>query len=380
MYKEIVDFIREIYKTNEFIPLHKPYFGGKEKEYVLDTIDSTLVSSVGGYVDRVENEISKLTKANYTVATANGTAALHIALLVVGVRKETEVLTQPLTFVATCNAIAYIGAVPNFVDVDLDTMGLSPVVLKKYLEQIAIVKDGVCYNKKTNRVISACVPMHTFGHACKIEEIVNICNEYHIPVVEDAAEAVGSYYRGKHLGIFGKLGVFSFNGNKIITSGGGGAIVTSDKKIAQKVKHLTTTAKLPHSYEYVHDVVGYNYRMPNINAALLVAQLEQLNSFLSEKKKLVKIYKEYFKNTKEILFRESPRDSDSNYWLMALQFKDEKSKETFLEYTNANEVMTRPIWKLMSSLKMYKDAPKTDLKNSDFFEKRIVNIPSSIIK
>jgi perosamine synthetase len=296
MYKKIVDFIQDLYKTTDFIPLHVPRFIGNEKKYVSDAIDSTFVSSVGAYVNRFEKEFAEYTTANFAIATVNGTSALHTSLLVVGVEENTEVITQSLTFVATCNAISYIGAVPNFVDVDKDTMGLSPSILEKYLEEIVVMKNGVCFNKQTNRKISACVPMHTFGHACRIDEIVDICDKYNIPVVEDAAEALGSTYKGKALGTFGKVAAFSFNGNKIITSGGGGAIITNDAELAKKAKHLTTTAKVAHAYKYEHDMIGYNYRMPNLNAALLVAQLEQLDVFKEKKQFLVREYTEFFKN------------------------------------------------------------------------------------
>tara|TARA_R110001632_G_scaffold186410_2_gene306799 strand:- start:3436 stop:4575 length:1140 start_codon:yes stop_codon:yes gene_type:complete len=377
MYKEVVHFIQNIYNTTDFIPLHAPKFLGNEKKYILDSIDSTFVSSIGEYVNRFEIEFAKKINCKYAVATVNGTSALHVSLILVGVKKETEVLTQPLTFIATCNAISYIGAFPHFIDVDKDTMGLSPTILRKHLEEIAIVKDGVCYNKETNRVISACVPMHTFGHACKIDEIVAICNEYHIPVVEDAAEALGSYYKSKHLGTFGKVAAFSFNGNKIITSGGGGVIVTDDKEIAERAKHLTTTAKVSHPYEYVHNAIGYNYRMPNLNAALLLAQLEQLDLFVENKRALANLYSNFFKN-KLIEFKIENDNCISNYWLNVLLFNTIKDRNQFINFMNDNDVMVRPIWQLMNHMVMFKDCPASDLTNSEWLEKRVVNIPSSI--
>jgi perosamine synthetase len=378
MYKKIVDFIQDLYKTTDFIPLHVPRFIGNEKKYVSDAIDSTFVSSVGAYVNRFEKEFAEYTTANFAIATVNGTSALHTSLLVVGVEENTEVITQSLTFVATCNAISYIGAVPNFVDVDKDTMGLSPSILEKYLEEIVVMKNGVCFNKQTNRKISACVPMHTFGHACRIDEIVDICDKYNIPVVEDAAEALGSTYKGKALGTFGKVAAFSFNGNKIITSGGGGAIITNDAELAKKAKHLTTTAKVAHAYKYEHDMIGYNYRMPNLNAALLVAQLEQLDVFKEKKQFLVREYTEFFKNL-SIEFVKEPIEGKSNYWLMALVLGNEKERDLFLEQTNEKRVMTRPIWGLMNELEMFNNCPKGNLSNSKWLEERVVNIPSSVI-
>lgn len=382
MYKnkmiEIVNFIKRIYSNKNIIPLHEPHFSGNEKNYVIDCIDSTFVSSVGKYVERFEIELAKFVSAEYAVATVNGTSALHIALKLANVHSGDEVVTQPLTFVATCNAIHYCGADPIFVDVDLENLGMSPESLKHFLEKNCILKDGYCINKVTSKIIKACVPMHTFGHPCRIEDIKQICNEWHITLVEDAAESLGSFYKNKHTGTFGKLGIFSFNGNKIITSGGGGAIVTNDETLAKKAKHLTTTAKIDHPWEYVHDEVGYNYRMPNINAALLVAQLEQIDKFLSAKRKLAVIYKDFFSNL-DIDFIEEPKDAKSNYWLFAIKLKDKEERDQFLEFTNNYGIKTRPIWKLMSELNMYKNCQKADLKNAKYLEERIVNIPSSVI-
>jgi perosamine synthetase len=377
-YISIIDFIKQIFKTNDFIPLHEPRFNGNEKKYLNDCIDSTFVSSVGKYVDTFEKEFAKTVGSKYAIATVNGTAALHISLILADVKKDDEVITQPLTFIATCNAISYIGAKPIFVDVDLDTMGLSPDSLKDFLERNCEVVDNKCINKTTKKTIKACVPMHTFGHSCRIDEIKEICDKWNITLVEDAAESLGSYYKEKHTGTFGKVSAFSFNGNKIITSGGGGVIVTDDEVLAKRAKHITTTAKIPHPYEYVHDEIGFNYRMPNINAALLVAQLEQLNSFLGAKRKLALKYKEFFSKN-EINFIEEPKNSKSNYWLQAVLLKDKKKRDEFLEYTNKNAVMTRPIWRLMNELEMFKDCQKDDLRNAKYLEQRVVNIPSSVI-
>jgi len=379
-FEKIVRFIRDLYNkdVNTIISLHEPRFIGNEKRYVMDCIDSTFVSSVGKYVDRFEIELAKFVGAGYAVATVNGTSALHIALKLANVTFGDEVITQPLTFVATCNAISYCGASHIFVDVDLETLGMSPQSLREFLEKHCIVKDGYCINKTTGKVIKACIPMHTFGHPCKIDQIRQICDEFHITLVEDAAESLGSYYKNKHTGTFGKLGIFSFNGNKIITSGGGGVIVTDDEILAKRAKHLTTTAKIDHPWEYVHDEVGYNYRMPNINAALLVAQLEQIEKFLSAKRKMATIYKEFFSEL-GIEFIEEPKDAKSNYWLFAIKLKDKEERDKFLEFTNNHGIKTRPVWKLMSELEMYKNCQKTDLKNAKSLEERIVNIPSSVV-
>ena len=375
--QEVVDFIRHIFNTQDYIPLHEPKFIGNEKKYLNDCIDSTFVSSVGKYVDIFEREFAKTVGSKYAIAVVNGTAALHIALKVVGVKLDDEVITQPLTFVATCNAIRYCGAKPVFVDVDLETMGMSPIALKKFLEQHCTLQEGICINKTTNKTIKACLPMHTFGHPCKIDEIKAICDEWNLALIEDAAESLGSYYRTQHTGTFGSLGTFSFNGNKIITSGGGGAIVTNDEVLAKKIKHLTTTAKLAHTYEYVHDEIGYNYRMPNINAALLVAQLENLSQFLKAKKELTQLYEGFFANTNFDLVKEPPY-SNSNYWLQAIWVDGEQRRNEFLDFTNKQGVMTRPIWRLMSELDMFCDCQRDVLENAKLLEKRIINIPSSV--
>lgn len=373
----IVDFIRQVFKTDGFIPLHEPRFIGNEKAYLNECVDSSFVSSVGKYVDRFEMEFAQYVGAKYAIATVNGTAALHISLILADVKKDDEVITQPLTFVATCNAISYTGAKPIFVDVDLDTMGLSPNALAEFLEANCELEDGKCINKMTNRVIRACVLMHTFGHPCKIDEIKEICDNWSIALVEDSAESLGSYYKGKHTGTFGKIGAFSFNGNKIITSGGGGVIVTDDEELAKRAKHITTTAKIPHSYEYVHDEIAYNYRLPNINAALLVAQMENLDKFLANKRELADIYREFFASS-GVKFVEEPQNCRSNYWLQAVMFDSAKKRDEFLEFSNSSGVMSRPIWQPMNELEMYKDCQKGDLRNAKYLEERVINIPSSV--
>src|SRR6056300_388122 len=297
MFESTIDFIKTTFQTDTFLPLQEPRFIGNEKKYLNECIDSTFVSSVGKFVDEFEKKIAKYTGAKYAVATTNGTSALHISLILAGVEQDDEVITQPLNFIASCNAISYCKAKPIFVDVDIDTMGLSPSALKSFLENNTIIKNKKCINKKTNKIIKACVPMHSYGHPCRIDEIKKILKKNYIFLIEDAAESLGSFYKKKHTGTFGKLGVISFNGNKIVTSGGGGCIITNNKDLAKKAKHLTTTAKLHHKWDFKHDIVGYNYRMPNLNAALLVAQLENLYLFIRNKRELAKKYQSFFKDS-----------------------------------------------------------------------------------
>mgnify|MGYP000011012899 FL=1 len=378
MFNNFTQFVQDIYDTKDPIPLHSPRLNGNEKKYLNECIDSTFVSSVGKFVDEFEEKIANYTGAKYAIATSNGTSALHISLLLANVERDDEVITQPLTFVATCNAISYCGANPIFVDVDKDTMGMSPVALESFLNKNAIVKNQQCVNKTTGNIIKACVPMHTFGHPCRIEEVQRVCKEWHIVLVEDSAESLGSYYNGQHTGTFGELGIISFNGNKIITSGGGGCILTNNEELAKRAKHITTTAKEPHKWEYTHDMVGYNYRMPNLNAALIVAQLEQLDSFLKSKRSLANLYKAFFKNS-DIHFVTDPKNSKSNYWLNSIILKNKGQRNLFLDKTNSQGIMTRPIWTLMNKLPMFEHAQCGDLKNSEWLEERIVNIPSSVI-
>ena len=321
--------------------------------------------------------IAELSKTKKAVAIVNGTSALQVALRLSGVKYGDEVLTQALTFIATINAIIYNGASPVFLDVDLDTMGLSPNAVNSFLEEYGELRDGVCYNKKTNKKIAACMPMHTFGFPVHLDELIIICNKWNIPLVEDAAESIGSEYKGKPTGSFGKLGVFSFNGNKIVTSGGGGAIVTNDLDLGIKAKHLTTTAKVPHPYEYVHDDIGYNFRMPNLNAALACGQLEQLDSFIQNKRSLALAYSTFFE-TKGINFRTELPNTKANYWLMCLQLENKKEKGMFLKETNDKNVMTRPIWQLIFKSPIYSSYQRDAQTNAIYLEDRIVNIPSSV--
>jgi perosamine synthetase len=376
-FNSVISFIKDQYKTESFIPLHVPHFGGNEKKYLLETIDSTFVSSVGAYVDQFESMMQGITQTQKAVAVVNGTAGIQVALRLVGVKAGDEVLTQALTFVATANAIAYQNATPVFLDVDIDTMGLSPKAVTQFLEEFGDLRADGCYNKKTGKKISACVPMHTFGFPVHLDELISVCKVWKIPVVEDAAESLGSEYKGKPTGSLGKVGVFSFNGNKIVTCGGGGAIVTNDVAIGEKGKYLTTTAKIPHPYEYVHDEMGYNFRMPNLNAALACAQLEQLDGFLENKRELAKEYQSFFANN-GINFRTETPDTKANYWLMCVELENKTERDLFLTQTNANSVMTRPIWQLMFRLPMYVHCQKDEQKNALFLEERIVNIPSSV--
>jgi aminotransferase in exopolysaccharide biosynthesis len=379
MYNNLISFIRSTFKESEaFIPLHEPRFFGNEKKYLLDAVDSTFVSSVGAYVDKFEDMMCKITGAEYAIALVNGTNALHLSLLLAGVEKDDEVLVQSLTFIATANAISYCNATPNFVDVDKETLGLSPSLLKEYLDEIAEMRDGRCFNKKTGKRISACVPMHTFGFPLYIDELVDLCNEYNIPVVEDAAESLGSYYKGKHTGVFGLVGVFSFNGNKIVTAGGGGCIITNDESIAIKAKHLSTQAKIPHKWEYKHDDIGYNYRMPNLNAALACAQLEKLDLYVENKRELSDLYYEFLKENKLLELLRETNNARANYWLNAVVLEDKTERDNFLTFTNENGVMTRPIWGLMNKLEMFKDCPHADVSNAEWLEDRVVNITSSV--
>jgi len=379
MFEDVVNFIQETYQTTDRIHLHEPSFFGNEREYLSDCIDSTFVSSVGKYVTQFESLVAEFSGTKYAVATSNGTSALHVGLKLVGVDNNCEVITQPLTFVATANAISYCNANPIFLDVDRETLGLSPTKLKEFLEEHAILNvNGDCINKSTNKIIKACVPMHTFGHPARIDEIVAICDSYNISVVEDAAESLGSYFKNKHTGSFGKVGIFSFNGNKIITSGAGGMIVTNDEKLAIKAKHITTTAKISHPYEYIHDEIGYNYRLTNVAAAIGVAQIENIQPILEKHRSLAHSYEIFFKD-KGMDFIKEPKYSESNYWLNSVVLQDRQARDDFLMSTNNRNIMTRPIWMLMNKLDMFKNAQVGNLGNAEWLEDRVVNIPSSIV-
>jgi perosamine synthetase len=365
-FKETIQFIREKFSTTDLIPLHTPVFKGNEKKYIFDTIDSTYVSSVGLYVDLAEKMIAEISHTKKAIATVNGTSGLQIALQLSGVKYGDEVITQALTFVATANAIHYNGAIPVFLDVDYDTMGLSSSAVRLFLEEFGDKRENGTYNKKTGKKIAACVPVHTFGFPVHLDPLINICKEWNIPIVEDAAESLGSFYKNKHTGSFGESGVFSFNGNKIITCGGGGMIVTQNIDLGKLGKHLTTTAKISHPYEYFHDQVGYNYRMPNLNAALICAQLEQLDSFLINKRILANEYNDFFTN-QNVIFRKELENTKANYWLMCVELENIEHRNEFLKTTNELKIMTRPIWQLMYRLPMYKNCYRDNQKNAEIF-------------
>jgi perosamine synthetase len=379
MFEPVIKFIRELYGTADVIPLHVPLFIGNEKKYLEECIDTNFVSSVGKFVNRFEEMCASYTGARRAVVCVNGTEALHLSLKLAGVKQNDEVITQPLTFIATVNAITYTGAAPVFVDVGLDTMGLSPRKLEEFINECGVQKDdGFTYNKKTGKKIAACVPMHTFGHPVRIDEIASICQKFNIALVEDAAESIGSKYKGRHTGTLGKLGVLSFNGNKTITTGGGGMILTMDDELGRLTKHLTTQAKVPHPYEFIHDQIGFNYRMPNINAALGVAQLENLDVLITKKRELAAKYHSFFDAIGITSFRE-PENAFSNYWLNTIFLKDRYERDRFLEFTNANKIMTRPIWRLMNKLPMFENCQTGNLDNSEWLEEKAVNLPSTPI-
>lgn len=377
MMQYLIDFVREHYRTNDFIPLHAPVFSGNEKSYVTETIDSTFVSSVGAFVDRFEHDMATYTGSERAVATVNGTAALHVSLRLLDVGPGNYVITQPLTFVATCNAIAYCGATPIFVDVDRHTLGLSPKALAEWLATHAYRDDcGYCRRREDNGVIRACLPMHTFGHPADLDGLVRVCKEWGLALLEDAAESLGSTYHGRHTGTVGDLGTLSFNGNKVITTGGGGMIL-ADQALGERAKHLTTTAKQPHAYEYVHDELGYNYRLPNLNAALGCAQLEQLEAYLAEKRQLAADYAACLAGS-DVTFITEPEGCSSNYWLNGVLCIDRDHRDQLLKATNEQGIMTRPIWQLMNRLPMYANSPAGDLTNALWLEARVVNLPSSV--
>lgn len=371
-----IDKAKSIY-SDDFIPLHRPIFIGNESKYLIECIDSNFVSSVGVKVDELEKKVAEFTGSKYAIATVNGTAALHIAIKLAGVKRDDEVITQALTFIATCNAISYTGAKPVFIDVDIDTMGLSPLALKNFLEKNAEKRTEGTFNKVSGKRISACVPMHTFGFPCRIVEIAKICSNWNIPLIEDAAESLGSFSNGAHTGTLASMATLSFNGNKIITTGGGGMIITDNSSLAKRAKHITTTSKVPHLYEFVHDEIGYNYRMPNINAALGCAQMEYLDEYLNIKTQLANQWDEFFSN-RDINFVKALDGNKANHWLNTIILDSKDDRNNFLKSTNSKNVMTRPIWTLMSKLSMFKDCQTDGLSNSIWLEDRVVNIPSSV--
>jgi aminotransferase in exopolysaccharide biosynthesis len=376
IYDEIIDFIRKLYNEPKApIQLHAPVFLGNEKKYLVDCIDTTYVSSVGKYVDQFEKMLAEYTGSTKAVVCVNGTNALYLALKLLDVEQNDEVITQPLTFIATANAISYCGAHPVFVDVDKDTMGLSPKKMDEWLNTNAEIKSGVCFNRHTGNRIKACVPMHTFGHPVHVDKLIRVCADWRIELVEDAAESLGSFFDGEHTGTFGRIGVLSFNGNKTITTGGGGALLFQDKELGNHAKHLTTQAKMPHKWEFKHDAIGYNYRLPNINAALGCAQMENIEMMIDNKRGTALAYKQFFYNT-DIAFFDEPKNCRSNFWLNAIILPDKKKQVEFLTETNNNGVMTRPIWELMNRLPMFTDCQCGNIENAEWFADKVVNIPS----
>ena len=380
MYESFISFVRDLYGTNDHIPLHEPIFMGNEKRYLLDTIDSTFVSSIGEYVNKFEQKISEYTGIKYAVATVNGTAALHVALKLAGAVKDTEVITQSLTFVATTNAIHYCGASPVFVDVEKSTLGLSPVSLEKFLQENCELRDdGFCWNKLSNRRIIACLAMHTFGFPAELEEIKKCCDGFNIKLIEDSAESLGSFYKNKHTGAYGKSSILSFNGNKIITTGGGGMILTNDEELANDARHITTTAKISHEWAFDHDLIGFNYRLPNLNAALGLAQLESLEIFLKSKLKVAKAYQKWGKENGVLFFKESSK-TQPNYWLNIVITDDKIQRDLMLEETNKNNISTRPVWIPMHQLEINCELLQSDMKNTEWLSERLVCVPSSALK
>ncbi|GHV80067.1 aminotransferase DegT [Spirochaetia bacterium] len=377
MIQQTVDFIKELYKDKNTIQLHEPVFFGNEKKYVNDCIDTTFVSSVGKYVDRFEEMIAGYTGSARAVACVNGTNALYLALNLAGVEQNDEVITQPLTFIATVNAITYCNANPIFIDVDKDTMGLSPKKINEWLNHNAKLDAYQCINRITGNRIKACVPMHTFGHPVHIDELINICAKWHIELIEDAAESLGSFYKEKHTGTFGCIGVLSFNGNKTITTGGGGMLLFQDKGMGNYAKYLTTQAKIPHKWEFKHDKIGYNYRMPNINAALGCAQMENIEAFLNNKRETAMKYKRFFSSI-GMQFFDEPKECKSNFWLNCVILGGKEEQIQFLTETNNKGVMTRPLWELMNRLPMFAECQRGNLTNAEWFADRVVNIPSGV--
>lgn len=377
MFEKEIEFIRSLYPNQEIIPLHEPLMGSREKELVRETIDSGYVSSVGAFVDRFESMVCDYTESRFAVATVNGTSALHAALLVAGVKFGEEVLTQPLTFIATANAIQYACADPVFLDVDMDTLGLSHEGLEAFLGDHGVMKAGHTYNKKTGKRIAACLPVHIFGHPCRMDKIVDICNAHGISVIEDSAEAMGTRYRGIHAGRFGKMGIFSFNGNKIITAGGGGAIITDDEEMAKTARHMTTTARCKDPLEFIHDMVGYNYRMPNLNAALACAQMEQLDGFLAKKRDLARKYEHFFSSS-SMAFIKEPAHSESNFWLNSVIAETKNIRNIFLKELGENGILARPMWQMINDSPMYGHCQTDSLETARFLANRVVSLPSSV--
>lgn len=378
----VVQALRSVLSTEKFpVALHEPQFTGNEWTYVKECLDTGWVSSVGKFVDRFEEELATFTGVKRAVAVVNGTAALHTCLNLVGVQPGDEVLVPSLTFIATANAVHYCGAIPHFIDSDIHTLGVDPVKLESYLNDITHVQGDLCTNRITGRVLRAVIPMHTFGHPVDLDRLADVCERYRITMIEDAAESLGSYYKRRHTGNWGRVSALSFNGNKVITTGGGGAILTNDENLGRLAKHLTTTARVPHPWNLAHDMIGFNYRLPNINAAVGCAQLEQLPTFLVRKRALAERYKKEFAYVKGITFITEPAHATSNYWLNALLLDESTAgqRDVLLEVTNKNGIQTRPTWTLMHRLPMFSQNPRMDLTTAENISRRLINIPSSSI-
>ena len=374
----IIEFIKDLYPGENPVPLHAPRFRGREKEYLADCIDSTFVSYVGAYVTRFEEDMCAFTGAARAVAMVNGTAALHLALITCGVGQGDDVITSPLTFVGTCNGIAHSGAQPCFADIDLDSLSLSPEAVDEFLSKTAQRGgDGQAYNKHTGRRIAACMPVHVFGHVARMPEIMDVCGAWNIQVIEDAAESLGSYLGDRHTGVFGRMAVLSFNGNKVVTTGGGGMIITDNAELAARARHLSTTAKKAHAWEFNHDMVGYNYRMPNVNAAIGCAQMESLPVALDDKRATAALYHEFFAGLGIPALKER-EGTRCNYWLNAFFAENRASRDAFLALAKENNVQARPVWTLMTRLPMYNRCPSGPCPNSEWAESRLINIPSSV--
>jgi perosamine synthetase len=377
MFDKLIAHIRGIYGEGT-IPLHAPVLGAEDRAGVMEAFDCGFVSSVGPHVTKFEEDLARFTGATKAVAVVNGTAGLHLAMVIAGVKTNDLVITQALTFVATANAISYTGAKPVFLDSDKDTMGLSPVALESFLKAHAEKRDGKAFEGKSGKRFAACVPMHVFGHPVRMNEIVSVCEEWGIPVIEDAAEALGSTYEGKACGTLADIGVLSFNGNKIVTTGGGGALLFRDEATALKAKHLSTTSKVPHAWEFHHDEVGYNYRLPNLNAALGCAQMKRLPDFLTLKRTIAQSYRDFFESNAEIKFVDELKNTTSNWWLIAVLLSDRSARDQFLKELNAAGIMSRPAWNLMTDLPMYADCMNDGALNARWLVDRLVNLPSGV--
>ena len=374
----IIEFIKDLYPGENPVPLHAPRFRGREKEYLNDCIDSTFVSYVGAYVTRFEEAMCAFTGAARAVAMVNGTAALHLALVTCGVGEGDDVITSPLTFVGTCNGIAHSGAQPCFADINLDSLSLSPEAVDEFLRKNAQRGgDGQAYNKYTGRRIAACMPVHVFGHVARMPEIIAVCDEWNIQVIEDAAESLGSYLDGRHTGVFGRMAILSFNGNKVVTTGGGGMIITDNAELAARARHLSTTAKQAHAWEFNHDMVGYNYRMPNVNAAIGCAQMENLPASLADKRATAGIYYDFFASLGLEALKER-EGTVCNYWLNGFYANNRQERDAFLALAKENNVQARPVWTLMPRLPMYNQCPAGPYPNARWVEDRLINIPSSV--